>query len=107
LKINIPAEVKVEVRFFEINLEMYFSEYAFSEVKSFSAIKPSSLVTYPAGLSRTETLLRIKAKNIIVEIYEFKKGVAAKKITSFLWSNSQVKVKINENEGNSCLIQAL
>ena len=36
----------------------------------------------------------------VVEIYEQRQNAAPSKIDKFLWGNPEVKVKINENEGN-------
>jgi len=37
---------------------------------------------------------------MIVEVYEYRPNVAVKKVTSFLWANPDVKVKINESQGD-------
>jgi len=73
LKITIPAETKVRVNFFPVHLELYFSEYPFEEVKTFSAVKPSQVKQYQAGQFRVERLRREEYKgsnDMVVEIYE-------------------------------------
>jgi hypothetical protein len=39
-----------------------------------------------------------------VEIYEQKGNTALKEVSSFFWSNPEVKVKINEREGTYYVI---
>lgn len=40
VKLSVPASTRVEVYFYDINLELYFSDYPFEEVQSLSIIKP-------------------------------------------------------------------
>lgn len=73
LRISIPPNTKIEVFFFSINLELYFSEFPFSSFKDFSTVKPLNTVTFAAGKSREETISRpADAKDIMVEVYESK-----------------------------------
>jgi hypothetical protein len=46
IKINRPANVKVIVNLYEIDIELYFSEFPFSEIAQFSAIKPTTSVLF-------------------------------------------------------------
>jgi hypothetical protein len=41
VKISRPAQVKVVVNLYEIDIELYFSEFPFAEIAQFSAIKPT------------------------------------------------------------------
>lgn len=38
-------------------------------------------------------------KNMLVEVYEFKKDVLPTKVSTFLWNNPEVQVKFNERAG--------
>lgn len=46
IKINRPANVSVFANIYEIDIELYFSEFPFSDITKFSAIKPSKCVTF-------------------------------------------------------------
>ena len=46
IKINRPANVTVTVNFYEIDIELYFSEFPFSDITKFSAIKPTKFVKF-------------------------------------------------------------
>ena len=46
IKINRPANVKVTVNLYEIDIELYFSEFPFSEVAQFSAINPIKTASF-------------------------------------------------------------
>ena len=75
IKINRPAKVTVFVNFYEIDIELYFSEFPFSDITKFSAIKPTKHKTFEAGEFKVEKLDRSIVeglKNVFVEIYEQK-----------------------------------
>lgn len=56
---------------------------------------------YEAGESREEKLKRQdNMKDLIVEVYSTSEGLPSRKVTSFLWTNPKVKVKVNESRGN-------
>ena len=38
-------------------------------------------------------------KDLIVEVYSTAEGLPSRKVSSFLWTNPAVKVKVNENKG--------
>lgn len=104
LKISIPANTKIVVNLYQINLELYFSEFPFEkEVTTFSAVKPSQALEFDSLKDfRTQVVKRDqfnKLKDVIVEIYEYKKDVPAKKVSNIFWVNPDIKVKISENEG--------
>jgi hypothetical protein len=56
VKINRPAQVKVVVNLYEIDIELYFSEFPFSELAKFSAIKPTSTTTFEGAEFKVEKL---------------------------------------------------
>ena len=91
---------KVEVYFYDINLELYFSDYPFAQVQSLSVVKPKEVKAFESGSTREERIAFEDVQhlgNMIVEIYEFKEGVPALKIGSFFWANPKIKVKISQN----------
>lgn len=107
IKINRPANTRVVVNFYKIDLELYFSEYPFEDVKISSAVAPTKSVELNGAEFKVEKIERKDyedLENMIVEVYEYKPNVAVKKITSFLWTNPDVKIKINENLGTILLI---
>lgn len=107
LRLTIPSDTKVEVSFYDVNLELYFSDYPFDEIKSLSVIKPKMSKTFAPGQTREEKVAFSEVEhlnNVIVEIYEFKEGVPSSKIGSFFWVNPKIKVKLSQNEGNFSLI---
>lgn len=75
IKINRPAKVTVIVNFYEIDIELYFSEFPFSDITKFSAIKPTKFETLEGHEFKVEKLDRKYCeglKNVFVEIYEQK-----------------------------------
>ena len=46
VRISRPAQVKVTVNIYEIDIELYFSEFPFAEMAQFSAIKPTKTKIY-------------------------------------------------------------
>lgn len=105
MRISIPPNTKIEVFIFSINLELYFSEYPFSEFKDFSTIKPMQSISYAAGNSREEKLSRPEqVKDMVVEIYESKEGKPAEKLDSYHWAHPDLKIKLNESKGRKYII---
>lgn len=49
LRIIQPPETVIVVEFFEINLELQFSQNPFSDSTTFTCIKPTKSVTFEAG----------------------------------------------------------
>ncbi len=39
-------------------------------------------------------------KDVIVEVFESGKSIFLRKVSSFLWSNPQLKAKVNEKKGS-------
>jgi hypothetical protein len=56
VKINRPAQVKVVANLYEIDIELYFSEFPFSEIAQFSAIKPTWTATFDGAEFKVEKL---------------------------------------------------
>lgn len=101
IRISIPAQTKVEVLIFPLNLELMFSDNPFEEVESFSAIKPKKTIVMDSGGPRDEKVIRDEdLKDAIVHVYSTVEGLPARKVSSFIWENPKVKIKVNEKRGN-------
>jgi len=46
IKISRPAQCRVVVNFYKIDLELYFSEYPFEEITTFSALTPTKCIEF-------------------------------------------------------------
>ena len=101
IRLNIPENTEIEVHEFEINLEMYFSEFPFQPLTDFSStMKPQRVTVYGEGKAREETYEREKgAKDIFVEVYYSTEKGKKKKLRGLLWKNPELKVKRKENSG--------
>lgn len=84
-----------------MNLELYFSDAPFERGSSFSAVKADKVIVYEKGDPREERIKREEnMKDIMVEVYATGENLPSRKITSFLWTNPKIKLKLNENKGN-------
>ena len=100
LKLNIPEKTEVEVHVYDINLEMYFSEFPFQPLTDFSStMKPQRVRVYEEGKAREEIFEREKAKDIFIEVYYSIEKGKKKKLSGFLWKNPDLKVKRKEKLG--------
>ena len=101
LRINLPQSTSLEVMTYDINLEMYFSEFPFQPLDSFdSAVKANRVTTFEEGIAREEMLMREKnAKDIFVDMYYSVEQTKKKKLSGFLWANPLLKVKAKESMG--------
>jgi hypothetical protein len=81
-------------------LELYFSENPFSEVSTFSAIKPSQQLVFEAAKDIKENLIKrsdfTEIKDAVVEVTEHREGLPPKKVSSFTWINPCISLKIDE-----------
>ncbi len=57
IRIIQPAHTAICVEIFQINLELYFSEYPFYEVKNFTSLKPSKAVFLDTQSETKETTI--------------------------------------------------
>jgi hypothetical protein len=83
---------------------MLFSECPFSDNENwYTFVRPSVALTYAGGKETKEVVIKrsdySNIKDATVEITESRQGLAPKKIATFTWNNSSVKVKVNENTG--------
>jgi hypothetical protein len=98
IRIIQPAGAKIVIDVIEMNLELYFSEYPFDDVSTFNSIRPSKQIVYEEVKETIEHSIKRadfeSMKDVSVEITEHREGLAPKKISSFTWSNPEIKVKI-------------
>ena len=95
--------VSVEISFFDVNLELYFSSSPFEDFNKFSSnMRPNRRTVIPAGESREERFARPKdLRDCLIQIYEKNGEGKKKKIDSFLWVNPEVRALINEDKGTA------
>ena len=61
---------------------------------------PNKTIKFEAGEPREEKVNReINFKDCFVEVSESIQGAKTKKVTSFMWGNPEIKVKVQENKG--------
>lgn len=53
IKINLPAETRVEINLYTINIELYFSTFPFSDNMSFNrSMVSNKSIVFPSGPAR-------------------------------------------------------
>lgn len=84
-------------------MELYYSTFPFAEISTFTSIRPSKEISCEKKSETTEIVIKRSEypniKDATVEVTEYKEGLPPKSVSIFTWSNPDVKVKINENQG--------
>jgi hypothetical protein len=111
LRVVQPPETVIVVEFFEIDLELQFSQNPFSDSSAFTCVRPSRTVTFEAAKQTREILIRREdyvQRDAFVDVIEQRAGLPQRKLFSFSWTNPEVKVKLAEDVGNFlCYLGAL
>jgi hypothetical protein len=99
IKINRPGDTKVVVNFYKIDIELYFSEFPFQEVGTFSAVNATRSEKFTGKNFAVHVLKRADFADLgdsVVEVYEYRLNSPPKRVDRFLWSNPAIKLKVNE-----------
>lgn len=98
-----PADTQITVELFQVNLEKFFSEYPFDDNLNFTSVRSSRSQVFPAAAKTQEILIRRsdypELTDVAVEVIELKRGLPPRKVGSFWWGSSEVRVKLSENSG--------